>query len=116
MNRITRVSILLVTLTLGSRLGGMDFSRGDVNSDGGVNIADPIFLLSYMFANGPAPSCMDAADVNDDGTINISDAVFGLSFLKPGPGGFTLPPPPYQFCGVDPTADNLDCANFPPCP
>jgi len=31
---------------------------GDVNGDGGMNIADAIFILNYIFAMGPAPvSC-----------------------------------------------------------
>lgn len=29
---------------------------GDVNGDGNMNIADPLFLLNYIFAFGPAPA------------------------------------------------------------
>jgi len=29
---------------------------GDVNGDGGLNIADPIYLLNYIFAVGPPPT------------------------------------------------------------
>ena len=88
--------------------GGVEFRRGDTNSDGARNIADAIFELSFLFTQGPEPSCSDAADVNDDGAINIADAIFLLSFLftngadAPAPGGE---------CGIDPTGgDSLDCA------
>jgi hypothetical protein len=40
------------------------FIRGDANADTGVDIADAIFTLSYLFAKGTPPSCLDAADAN----------------------------------------------------
>ena len=90
MNRISRVAILLAALALGSRLSGMDFSRGDSNADGSVNLADAIFTLNYLYQNGPTPECLDAADVNDDGSVNIADVIFELTLLKPGPSGPVL--------------------------
>ena len=36
------LSEVLIVLSLGGQLGGMDFSRGDGKAYGGVNIADPI--------------------------------------------------------------------------
>jgi hypothetical protein len=90
------------------------FMRGEINMDGGRNIADAVSILSYIFAAGPRPRCLDAADANDDGRIDIGDPIRMLSilFLVLGP----LPlPPPYASCGVDPTADGLDCMEFPGC-
>ena len=56
------------------------FVRGDINGDGTVNIADPVFLLSSLFvARSDQPTCRKAADVNDDGGLDISDAVFEIS-------------------------------------
>ncbi|MEE2889491.1 MAG: dockerin type I repeat-containing protein [Planctomycetota bacterium] len=88
--------------------GGVEFRRGDVNSDGARNIADAIFMLGFLFTSGPAPACDDAADVNDDGAVNIADAIYLLGFLfTGGPDA----PAPGDNCGIDPTdTDTLDCA------
>ena len=39
--------------------------------EGSVNLGDGIFILNYLFVNGPAGSCGDARDFNDDGTQNL---------------------------------------------
>ncbi len=88
------------------------FRRGDTNADSTIDIADAIFTLSYLFADGLPPSCLDAADANDDGAVDISDGVFMLQNLfANGPAI----PPPYPECGVDPTEDELDCAEYAHC-
>jgi sugar lactone lactonase YvrE len=82
------------------------FVRGDANADRLINLSDAVFVLSFLFLGGPAPSCPDAADANDDGTVSISDpsAVLGHLFLGAPP-----PPPPFPDAGEDPSADALDC-------
>lgn len=89
------------------------FDRGDCNADGGMNIADAVFLLGTLFSGGPAGTCADSCDANDDGGLNIADAIFTLGNLF---SGGPDPAPPFGACGPDPTADGLDCASFPPCP
>lgn len=86
------------------------FRRGDANSDGSVNIADPVFILNYQFANGPEPLCLDSADTNDDGKIDIADPIYLLNYLfRQG----TQPPEPFESLGDDPTQDGLAC--WSPC-
>jgi hypothetical protein len=88
------------------------FVRGDSNSDGKLNIADPVYTLLYAFADGPAPSCLDTADANDDGAVDIADAIFVLQYLfVTGP----MIPQPYPGCGIDPTIDDLNCNSYEPC-
>ena len=111
--RGVRIAVLLGTLVAGSHLAAMDFNRGDSNGDGTINIADAIYLLNYLYQDGPTPTCLDTADVNDDGAVDIADAVYGLSMLK---GGGPLPPPPFNQCGDDPTPDAVDCVSYAPCP
>ena len=90
---------------------GDEFVRGDGNGDGTVNIADAIFLLGQLFISGSTPTtCDDATDHNDDGSVNIADAIFLLAALFT-PNG-TDPPAPFPTCGVDPTMDALDCADY----
>ncbi|HAK93796.1 MAG TPA: hypothetical protein DCM87_01985 [Planctomycetes bacterium] len=84
------------------------FIRGDANDNGDMTIADPIYLLSYLFAQGPVPPCMDAADANDDGALDLSDAIKILAYLFRQ--GVIPPPSPPGPPGIDPTPDKLDCA------
>ncbi len=112
---VLRLGVLFLFVVLGSspKAFAVDFKRGDCNRDGQVNIADPIFLLTYMFQDTAAPGCFDSSDVNDDGVIDIADPIYGLNFLI---GGGTLPPPPFNVCGDDPSADTLTCDEYLPCP
>jgi len=103
-------------LPLQARLSGLAisgrFRRGDSNSDGSINISDPVFNLNYQFERGAAPSCLKTADVNDDGMINLADPISELNYLfASGP----VPPIPLAECGVDPTPDALTCESYPPC-
>ncbi len=87
------------------------FVRGDGNGDGKVDLADAIAVLAYLFAGGPEGGCRDAADANDDGRRDLSDAVRVLLYLFKG---WTFEPP-LGVCGVDTTADELDCATLRAC-
>ncbi|MFQ5653269.1 MAG: hypothetical protein ACE5GW_00885 [Planctomycetota bacterium] len=86
-------------------IGAGAFTRGDGNSDGVVNLADPIFNLVFQFQGTPA-TCEDALDTNDDGQINVADPIWSLSFQFTGG-----PPPPEPFLvpALDPTPDGLGC-------
>lgn len=88
--------------------GTSTFVRSDCNADGGVNVADAVFTLDYLFSSGTSPLCLDACDVSDDGSIDIGDAVSALSFLF---SSGAAPAMPYPDCGTDPTPDALDCAS-----
>jgi len=96
---------------------GEAFYRGDTNNDGGVNIADAVYLLSVLFPTGPANAltCLDAGDANADGGLNIADAITLLNSL------FASPAPPLPFpnagdgCSVDP-GSTLGCDSFDACP
>ncbi len=86
------------------------FLRGDVDGGGTVNgLVDGLFLLGFQFLGGPEPTCHNAADIDDDGVLNgLVDTLYLLaySFI----GGPPPPDPGPTSCGVDPTADGLDCA------
>ncbi len=90
------------------------FRRGDANTDGKVDIADAIGTLSYLFARGAAPSCLDAADANDDETLNLADAVRTLGYLFANAGDL---PRPFTACGTDPLVvdDKVGCESFRVC-
>jgi hypothetical protein len=76
--------------------------RGNVDHDAGgnVDISDLVFLVDYMFTEGPPPLCPEGANVDgsccgDDGLpgtaddIDISDLVYLVDYMFTGG-----PPPP----------------------
>ena len=91
----------------------VSFIRGDGNVDGGVDISDVVFSLTFLFNGGGASTCLDSMDCNDDGFLDISDPVQLLSYLFDS--GVVMPAPS-PACGDDPTADSLTCEAYAPCP
>ena len=90
-----------------------DFVRGDTNQDNSIDISDPIFLLTYLFAGGTV-DCLMALDGNDDNNADLGDAIFLLTFIF---GGGAPPTGPFPGCGQDLTpGGTLDCAAFSGCP
>ncbi len=81
------------------------FRRGDIDGNGAVStLLDALFMLTWAFAQGDDPPCMDAADTDNSGGVSaLLDALFLLEwgFLKgdepPAPGPIT--------CGTDPEGD-----------
>lgn len=54
---------------------------GDTNRDGKINITDVVFLINYLFIEGPAPDPLTNGDVNCDGQINTEDVVYLVNHL-----------------------------------
>jgi hypothetical protein len=57
---------------------------GDANNDGSVDISDAVYLISYIFSGGSAPSPLLAGDANCDHTVDISDVVYLISYIFSG--------------------------------
>lgn len=57
---------------------------GDTNGDGAINVGDVVYLVAYLYRNGPAPNPSDAGDANCDGAINVGDVVYLVSYLYKG--------------------------------
>ncbi len=107
--------VILEIWNVGGGGGEPVFKRGDSNRDGGVNIADAVYILQNLFAQGPPIACDDAADSNDDEGVNIADAVYILQNLfAQGP---PMPAPGPAVCGPDTTGHptggaELGCADY----
>lgn len=86
------------------------FRRGDANVDGKVDLADLVTLNDYLRYGKPL-RCFDAADANDDSRVDIGDWIFTTAYLYQG--GSPPPAPGVTAAGIDPTADALDCAQYP---
>ncbi|MCZ6794095.1 MAG: hypothetical protein O7J95_10845, partial [Planctomycetota bacterium] len=91
--------------------------RGDADSNGSINLTDGIVVLNFLFLGAAAPACLDAADTDDDGGArpSLTDAVIIFSWLfsgGPPPRDPSPDAPGYAAarCGIDATADMMDCA------
>lgn len=59
---------------------------GDANGDGIVNVGDPVYIINYVFKDGPPPDPLVAGNSNCDDDINVGDAVYLINFVfKNGP-------------------------------
>ncbi|MEM7263974.1 MAG: hypothetical protein AAF488_18455 [Planctomycetota bacterium] len=109
---LTMASLLSLMIMNSGDLRADDFRRGDVNTDGNIDISDSISLLVHL-SGEESLSCDDAADCNDDGAINVGDVIYGLAYLfVPSTPDFPAP----SSCGSDPTSDALSCVSFSSCP
>jgi hypothetical protein len=90
----------------------LPFVRADTNADGGTDIADVVWLLSYLFADGAPPACIKTADANDMGDVDIADAIYILGYLF---ANGSDPGQPFDACGLDSTPDELSCLSYSPC-
>nr|MBN2276849.1 dockerin type I repeat-containing protein [candidate division Zixibacteria bacterium] len=63
------------------------YAKGDYNGDGTVNIGDILYLIDYIYEDGPEP--LDGggrADANCDGSIDIGDVIYFIKHvLAAGP-------------------------------
>ena len=57
------------------------FTRGDANGDGDINITDVVFLVNYLFLDGPAPTPLEGGDADSSGEVDIADAIFLINYL-----------------------------------
>jgi hypothetical protein len=63
-----------------------EYQRGDANGDGLIDVGDVVYLINYLFKNGPAPSALPAGDVNCDSVVDVGDVVYLINYLfKSGP-------------------------------
>ena len=88
------------------------YRRGDCNSDGWLDIGDPVTVLGVLFLAFD-PTCDVACDGNGDGSIDVADPTYLLaSIFGVGP----VPPSPFPDCGGLPSPLGLDCTQFTACP
>ncbi len=64
--------------------------RGNVDGEGGINIADLTYLVSYLFFGGPLPPCPEEGNADGSSAINVADLTYLVEYLF---GGADPPPP-----------------------
>jgi len=74
-------------------------------------------ILQVLWGSSSSASstlgCIDSADGNDDGLVDLADSIALRRYLF---SGTTPPPAPFPDCGLDLTADALECDSFGACP
>jgi len=61
-----------------------EFTCGDADNSTIVNLLDIIYIINYLYRDGPAPDSPGSADVNGDGSLNILDATYLINYLYKG--------------------------------
>ena len=62
----------------------MIYMSGDADGSGTIDVSDAVYLISYIFAGGPAPNPLNCGDADCSGTVDISDAVYLIAYIFAG--------------------------------
>jgi hypothetical protein len=57
---------------------------GDADGSGEVDIDDVVYLIGYIFSEGPAPSPLWTGDADCSGEIDIDDVVYLINYIFSG--------------------------------
>jgi hypothetical protein len=57
---------------------------GDVTGDELINVSDVVFLVNYLYKEGPAPSPQLLGDLNCDDEIDVGDVIYLVNYLYQG--------------------------------
>lgn len=58
--------------------------RGDCNQDGGIDAADVVYLINYLYQDGLAPDPLEIGDANCNGVVDAGDIVYLINYLFQG--------------------------------
>ncbi|MBK7092245.1 MAG: choice-of-anchor B family protein [bacterium] len=61
-----------------------DVVCGDVDQNSTVTVTDVVYLITFIFGGGPAPSPIDIGDVNCDAQVTVSDVVYIINYIFSG--------------------------------
>jgi hypothetical protein len=59
-------------------------ARGNANGDSLINIGDVVYLVNYIFREGPPPEPVSAGDASCNGFTDIGDAVYLMAYTFRG--------------------------------
>jgi hypothetical protein len=70
-----------------------EYMCGDANGDGFKNLIDILYLIAFLYSDGPQPyPVMQAGDMNNDGDINLLDILYLIDNI------YGVPPGPDPVC------------------
>ncbi len=59
-------------------------TTGGINGDCRIDVADIIFLISYLYKDGHPPDPLERGDANCDGVVDIGDVIYLINYLFGG--------------------------------
>ncbi len=81
----SQITDVFSDLDLDIALSPATYINGDVDANGFVSISDAVYLISFIFVGGPAPTPWAAAVYIDSSpTVSISDVVFLINYIFAG--------------------------------
>ncbi|MFH2056143.1 MAG: dockerin type I domain-containing protein [bacterium] len=78
---IQRATTVYYVVEMTNGVLSTEYTCGDANGDGFVNIADGVHIIQYIFSQGPPPRPLLAGDLNCDATANITDVVYLIQYI-----------------------------------
>lgn len=84
MNRLTSILSLVSLLTLSvatASLASTQAACGDLDHDGLVTMSDAVFMVNYLYNEGPVPLDESAGDINCDERTNLGDAAYLINYI-----------------------------------
>jgi hypothetical protein len=54
---------------------------GDADGSGAIDIDDVVYLIAYIFSDGPAPDPLEAGDADASGGVDIDDVVYLVNYI-----------------------------------
>jgi hypothetical protein len=77
-------------IIIAQHYGGIDggefccLNPGDADHNHSINLLDVVYLIGYLYGNGPAPECYHEGDADGNGFINILDITYLIGYLYAG--------------------------------
>ena len=67
--------------------GPAGYHFGDATNDGTIDVGDVVYLINYLFRNGPEPiPILFTGDANCDNLVDVGDVVYLINYLfRAGP-------------------------------
>jgi hypothetical protein len=98
---LLQAALVSVFILMAFPSAGAAYLHADANGDFVVDISDVVFVLSYVFSGGAAPSPLAAGDLNCDSAVDIGDAVYLIAFIfSGGPAPCATSPSSGELAGV----------------
>jgi hypothetical protein len=61
-----------------------DIPCGDADGSGSINISDIVYMINYIFKNGPPPQDTGGGDIDCDLRVTIADIVYLINYVFKG--------------------------------
>lgn len=61
-----------------------EYVCGDADGDGVCNVSDAVYMIQYIFAEGPPPEPLASADTDCADGLNLSDVIYIIQYIFAG--------------------------------